>query len=83
MECFLTVNEVAARLKVSRNTIYQMVKVGELPSIRLGVGRGAIRVMQDDLQHYIEAKRVVPPDIKEDSINGSKPVKLKHLRIKS
>jgi excisionase family DNA binding protein len=40
---FLTVREVAARLKVCRATVYRMIHEGRLPAVR--VSSGAIRVV--------------------------------------
>lgn len=36
MDQFLTISEVADRLKLTAQTIYKMIKVGTLPAIRVG-----------------------------------------------
>lgn len=51
----LRVPEVAEALQVSRTTVYMILKSGELPSVRIG---GCRRVVPDDLQAYVEARRL-------------------------
>jgi excisionase family DNA binding protein len=46
----LTVNEVADLLRVSRMTVYRMIKDGEMPAVR--VGRG-YRLREDDVDTYL------------------------------
>jgi excisionase family DNA binding protein len=46
----LTVPETAAYLRISRNTAYEIVKRGELPSVRLG---RVIRVPRASLDAWI------------------------------
>ncbi len=50
----LTVSEVAARLKVCRSTIYNAVESGVLPHHRIGLGRGAIRISEEQLERFLE-----------------------------
>jgi excisionase family DNA binding protein len=52
----LTVAEVATMMRVSRMTVYRLIRRGQLNAIR--VGRN-YRVKEDDLQRYLEAQ-VVP-----------------------
>ena len=49
----LTIAQVAERLQVSRQLVYALVEAGELPAHRFGLGRGTVRVSEDDLQTYI------------------------------
>jgi excisionase family DNA binding protein len=35
-EEFLTIDEVAKRLKVGKTTVYRMVKAGKLPGVKIG-----------------------------------------------
>jgi excisionase family DNA binding protein len=42
----LTVRQAAARLEVSSTTIYGLVAAGKLGCIRVGLGRGAIRITE-------------------------------------
>lgn len=51
----LTLTEVARLLRVSKRTVYALVRSGRLPSIRVGV-RG-VRVLETDLARYLEDAR--------------------------
>lgn len=48
----LTVAEAAAALHLGRNTVYDLIRHGDLPSIRIG---RAIRVPQAALQEWINS----------------------------
>jgi excisionase family DNA binding protein len=50
---FLTVAEVARRLRVSNMTVYRLVNSGQLPAVR--VGRG-YRIRTDDVHKYLKAR---------------------------
>jgi excisionase family DNA binding protein len=52
---FLTVNEVAALLRVSKMTVYRLVHDKELPAIKVG---GSIRVARADVAAYVIAAYV-------------------------
>ena len=49
----LTVPEVIDVLGIGRNTVYEIIRTGELPSRRIGK-RGQIRVLKYDLIRYME-----------------------------
>jgi excisionase family DNA binding protein len=51
---FLTVRQVAERLSVSRATVYGLVSSGALVCSRIGVGRGTIRISENELERFIE-----------------------------
>ena len=51
----LTVAEVANVIRVSRMTVYRLIRRGQLKAIR--VGRN-YRVREDDLNDYLEAQAV-------------------------
>ena len=46
----LTVNEVADLLRVSRMTVYRLIKTGDMPAIR--VGRN-YRLREEDVHRYL------------------------------
>lgn len=50
----LKATQVAQILNVSRAFAYQLMKKGELPTVKM---QGAVRVKLEDLRRYIEAKR--------------------------
>jgi excisionase family DNA binding protein len=47
--------EVARILHVSRSYVYQLLRAGELPIVRLGT---ALRVRPEDLQEFITRKKL-------------------------
>lgn len=55
LEQSLTVPEVAKLLRMSRQTIYNMVKAGDLPHFRVGT---KVRFNRADLDALMQTKRV-------------------------
>lgn len=51
---FLTVRQVAERLQVSAASVYQLCAEGRIAHHRLGVGRGTIRITEEQLRQYPE-----------------------------
>ena len=51
---FLTVAEVAERMRVSKMTVYRLVHSGELPAVRFG---RSFRVQQAAVEELIRAAR--------------------------
>jgi excisionase family DNA binding protein len=63
----LLIPEVADRLRVSVRTVCPLIETGELPAVRLGAKRHAIRVAERELEAWLEESRVNlagrgPPD---------------------
>lgn len=56
----LTVAEVAAHLRVAAGTVYAMIAAGRLAAIRVGVGRGHLRVSAPELTDYLTRSSVGP-----------------------
>jgi excisionase family DNA binding protein len=52
---FMTVEEVAEELAITRTQAYTMVRDGELPAIKIG-RKGHWRVERSRLEEYIQAK---------------------------
>ncbi|HEX6353212.1 excisionase family DNA-binding protein [Actinophytocola sp.] len=50
---FLRVRVIAARLDVSVATIYRAIESGKLPAVRVGSGRGALRVPAGAVDAYV------------------------------
>ena len=50
----LKIAEVAKRLNISNQAV---VEAGKIPSHRFGLGRGTIRISEEDLAEYISACR--------------------------
>lgn len=53
----LSVRDVARKLNCSAGCIYRLVSVGSLPHVRIGVGRGVIRIREEDFDAYVALKR--------------------------
>jgi excisionase family DNA binding protein len=54
VQAFFRVAEVAARFEVDETTIYRQIKAGRLKAIRIGTGRGTVRVTAAALAEYEE-----------------------------
>jgi len=55
VKAFFRVAEVAARFEVDETTIYRQIKAGRLKAIRIGTGRGTVRVTAAALAEYEES----------------------------
>jgi excisionase family DNA binding protein len=53
-----SVREAAERLSVPPSTVYGLCEAGELTHRRVGRGRGCIRFLEEDLQEYLERRKV-------------------------
>jgi excisionase family DNA binding protein len=49
----LTVNEVADLLRVSRMTVYRLIKEGQVAALRVG---RSYRLREDDVDHYLSGR---------------------------
>jgi excisionase family DNA binding protein len=67
----MDVREAARRLEVSIATVYGLCGQGRLPHARVGLGRGVIRISEDDLKSFLESCRPEPP---------TRPA-LKHIKL--
>lgn len=52
---FLTVMEVAERMRVSKMTVYRLIRAGKIPAVRVGK---SFRVREDELETYLNASYV-------------------------
>lgn len=64
-ETLLTAAEVAEQLRVSKMTVYRLVRRGELPAVR--VGRN-YRIRERELRAYLDAQVVDPADLDLDDL---------------
>ena len=73
---FLTVKDAAEQLNVSPNTIYALVSNHRLACNRIGLGRGAIRIAQNDLDAFVQSSKSsgAPESIPRSS-------RLKHIKF--
>jgi excisionase family DNA binding protein len=72
----VTVRQAAQRLEVSASTVYALVASGKLRCSRIGLGRGVIRITEDQLSDYLRGAEPSPPPTAP-----VRPMKLKHLRL--
>ncbi|MCA1830416.1 MAG: helix-turn-helix domain-containing protein [Actinomycetota bacterium] len=52
---FLTASEAAERMRVSKMTVYRLIRAGKLPAVQIGK---AYRVREDDLETYLASSYV-------------------------
>src|SRR4051812_44437720 len=72
----ITVQQAAEQLQVSPATIYGLCAQKRLGHIRVGSGRGTIRIRAEDLSAYVANAAIEPGSL-------SKPLcKLKRLRLR-
>lgn len=58
-ECWLTVKETAALLRIPLGRCYELVSTGELPAVR--IGERSIRLYRKEVEQFLrENRRVVP-----------------------
>lgn len=69
-----TVKQAAERLHVSIATVYQLCAERKLAHHRIGVGRGTIRISEEDLTAFLESCKVDGQTL---------PAALKHIRCPS
>ena len=74
---FLKVRDTAERLNVSESCVYQLVEAGKLACHRIGIGRGAIRISEEDIRQYLESCRYE----KHEKPRRTPRPKLKHLKL--
>lgn len=74
----LTVKQVAERLGVSPSLIYVLVSKKQLGHVRIGNGRGILRIPEEALTAYLERQTVAPAALAP----AATPAKiLKHLEL--
>ena len=78
-----TVKQVAERLNITPQSVYQLIQSGKLPVHRFGKGRGTIRISQEDLDQFVEACRHVasPREVPKAMPRPTRQPPLKHIRL--
>src|SRR5262245_61962687 len=74
----VTVKQAAIRLEVSAATIYALVASGKLRCVRVGVGRGTIRILAEHIDSFLSAAE--PARRPQAPALVPRPVRLKHIR---
>lgn len=58
----MRVRDVAARLEVSPSLVYQLIAAGKLRCTRHGLGRGTVRISEEQLAAYLaESESIAEP----------------------
>ena len=73
----MTVHEVAKRLRISLACAYALIESREMAHYRIGVGRGTIRVSEEQIQAFLGKNEKKRPE----KVPAASPVKLKHLSL--
>lgn len=73
-----TVGEVANILQVSPATVYALCALKKIPHLRIGAGRGTIRIRHADLEEYLAKAKV---ESETNTAPKASPIKLKHLKV--
>ena len=76
----LCVSEVADRLRCSPSTVYALVAQGTLGHFRIGLGRGGIRVSEEQIDAYLKSQEKGGGRTQSPAPKTLMP-KLKHLSL--
>ena len=68
-----TVAEAAAQMRLSEGAVYDLCRSRQLPHLRLGGGRGAIRINQDDIDRYVAQCFVAGDEQGEGTLEAKPP----------
>lgn len=79
-DALLSVKEAAARMGLSAATIYRLVGNGQLKALRIGTGRGAVRIRPDALHDYVARGNCKQHDGSSDRRRST--LRLKHLKVR-
>lgn len=74
----LTVAQAARRLSISRGLVYALISERKLAHVRIGRGRGLIRIPEEAIQEYL-ARKTVPA--RGQALPPQPPPRLKHLKL--
>ena len=72
--------DVAARLNISRSLVYELIEKRKLSCHRIGFGRGAIRVAEDDVAEFIRSTRTESRKEGDDTPTPRRLQRLRHLK---
>jgi excisionase family DNA binding protein len=74
-----SVKQVAEKLGVAPATVYSLCGRRRLKHQRIGLGRGVIRIREEDLEQYLAGATVEPEE--PAAPPPPRPTKLKHLKL--
>lgn len=81
IEPLLTVRDIAERLHISFATAYALIKQGAIASVRVGTGRGAIRIQLSALARYLNNATEAVIVVSSTETCRPKRTPLKHIRL--
>jgi excisionase family DNA binding protein len=73
----VNVKQAAQRLEVSAATVYALVACGKLRCVRVGVGRGTIRILDEHIAEFLAGAE---PEIQPPPAPAQR-VRLRHIRL--
>jgi excisionase family DNA binding protein len=74
----VTVRQAAERLEVSPQLVYALIAAGKLSCVRIGLGRGTIRVLDEHVAEYLARAQSAAKPL--PAAPPRREIKLKHLR---
>jgi len=74
----LSVQEAAELLSVSPTTVYGLCRRKLIRHVRIGLGRGSVRIEEQDLEDYLRGRAVNPEEPPPSTLSRRQ---FKHLRI--
>lgn len=69
MDKLLSKKQVMECLNIKPRLLGYLIKEKEIPAVRIGRGRGIIRVKESDLEAYIERKRSFTTQTREEKVS--------------
>lgn len=54
---YFSPKQLAARWGVSKSVVYSIIASGTIPHVRVGLGRGTIRVKEEDADAYLARRK--------------------------
>lgn len=78
-EELMTVKEVSSWLRLSLAEVYRLIRSKQIASLRVGPGKGAIRLRREDVREFLDRRRTGPanPPAPQRRISALKHIKRK------
>lgn len=70
--------QLAERLNVSLSTVYGLIESGKIACHRIGLGRGAVRISEEDFAAYLSASRSLP---RAEPVRKPHRPRLRHIKL--
>ena len=76
-EGMVTVRDAAKRLEISQSLVYSLISSGKLRFMRVGHGRGRLRIPEDAIDEYLARCTF---GVREEEPKATMP-RLKHIKL--